>query len=322
MEGRETELAINPVSKADSKQILEENKDFNQFYEIKKYIGKGATSEIYTVIQKSTGKELAMKIEKKKDNSSMHSKYEYKIYKILQGGPGIPKVYDYFHEENQDMIVMECLGPHLLTLFGRNNNKFSLRTVLMIIEQILYIIEYMHSKDLIHRDIKLENFLIGKGNKNTVIYAIDFGFSKKYRDSKSHLHIPYIDGKTFLGSPNYTSVNTHLGIEQSRRDDIESIGYMMVLLLKGTLPWVGLDKSDFLKYLDNIFKIKRETKLDILCQGLPKEVIAFIQYARNMNFEDKPDYKYLRSLIRKIVKNNEIKLDYNKFDWIVNKLDV
>ena len=74
--------------------------------------------------------------------------------------------------------------------------------------------------------------------------------------------------------------------------------------------------------MDNIFKLKRETKLDILCQGLPKEIIAFIQYARNMNFEDKPNYKYLRSLIRKIAKNNGIKLDYNKFDWIVNKLDV
>ena len=106
----------------------------------------------------------------------------------------------------------------------------------MIIEQILYEIEYIHSKNLIHRDIKPSNFLIGQGNKSNTIYTIDFGLSKKYRESKTSLHIPYRDGKLLIGTARFASINTHLGIEQSRRDDIESIGYMMVYLMKGSLP--------------------------------------------------------------------------------------
>ena len=327
-----TELAINPVSKfseIDTKEILKEekekeenkNKKYESLYEKEQLIDKGAFGSIYIGIQKSTGDEVVLKIElNPQDNSVMHLKYEYKIYQILQGGPGIPKIYDYFHEEKEDILVMELLGPSLEKIFIKNNKKFSLTTVLMIWEQILYIIEHMHSKDLIHRDIKPGNFLIGKGNKKSIIYAIDFGLSKKYKDSKSHLHIPYRDGKDLTGTARFVSINTHLGIDQSRRDDIESIGYMMVYFLKGNLPWMGLGLTDRKKIFEKISEIKKKTSLDILCQGLPKEIITFIQYARNMNFEDKPNYKYLRSLVRKMAKNNGIKLDYNKFDWIVNNL--
>lgn len=304
--------------------IKEINDKLKISFETKRLMDKGSFGLIFSVKDKTVNKEYAMKVEPipDDDDSIIHLKYEYKIYRILQGGKGIPKIYDYYQEKNNNILIMELLGPSLEKLFNQNNKKFSLITVLMIIEQILYIIEFIHSKNLIHRDIKPANFLIGKGDKRNTIYVIDFGLSKKYRQNKKSLHIPYRDGKNLIGTARFASINTHLGIEQSRRDDIESIGYMMVYLMKGNLPWNGTINSSAKKMFNRICKIKGETSLDILCSGLPKEIMTFIQYARNMKFEDRPNYSYLRNLVRKMARNNGLEMDYNKFDWIVNDWNI
>ena len=198
---------------------------------------------------------------------------------------------------------MELLGDSLEKLFVKANKRFSLITVLMIMEQLVTRLEFIHSKNLLHRDIKPDNFLIGRKEKKNIIYAIDFGLSKKYRDSRTGLHIPYRDGKSLTGTARYASINTHLGVEQSRRDDIESLGYMMMYFLKGSLPWQGMvNNNDTKKKYDRIKDLKIKYKLSDLCHGYPKECAMFIQYARNMKFESRPDYNYLRGLLRKAAK--------------------
>jgi serine/threonine protein kinase len=280
-------------------------------------LGKGSFGYIVPGINKITGEEIAVKIERKVDDPQL--KYEYKIYKLLKDGSGFPKIFGYFEECNHNILIMEKLGPSLEKLFNKNKKKFSLLTVIMIVEQILYRLEFIHSKNIVHRDIKPDNFLIGLGNKNKIIYAIDYGLSKKFKESKSGLHIPYRDGKCLLGTARYASINTHLGVEQSRRDDIEALGYMMVYFLKGRLPWQGMINSNPNKKYDKIKKLKIDIKLQELCNGLPEETIKFIQYARDMRFEDKPNYSYLRGLMRKIAIKNGLKMDYNRFDWLIPK---
>ena len=283
----------------------------------KNLLGKGSFGRIYSGINKETGEEVAIKVELRNTDQPQLI-YENKIYKLLQGGFGFPKVYEFSTESKYNILIMDLLGSSIESLLNKSHKKFSFLTCLMIIDQIVTRLEYIHSKNLLHRDIKPDNFLIGRGNKKNIIYAIDFGLSKKFRDSKTGLHIPYRDGKDLTGTARYASINTHLGIEQSRRDDIEAVGYMMIYLMKGRLPWQGQVNSNPKKKYDRIKKIKIDLKLNDLCEGLPKETIKFIQYARDMKFEDKPDYNYLRNLLKRMAAKNGLKMDTSKFDWIVN----
>ena len=282
----------------------------------KDLLGQGSFGRIYSGTNKTTGEEVAIKLEPV-DTDQPQLIYEYKIYKLLQDGFGFPKIYEFSRESKYNILIMELLGNSIENIFNKFNKRFSLITCIMIMDQIVQRIEYLHSKNLLHRDIKPDNFLIGRGNKKGIIYAIDFGLSKKYRDSKNGLHIPYRDGKDLTGTARYASINTHLGIEQSRRDDIESLGYMMVYLMKGHLPWQGMVNSNPKKKYERIKNLKLEIKLTDLCNGLPKECVKFIQYARDMKFEDKPNYTYLRSLLKKMALRIGVKMDPSKFDWII-----
>ena len=163
--------------------------------------------------------------------------YESKLYKVLQGSTGIPEVYWFGIEGDYRALVMELLGHSLEDLFQYCGRKLTLKTVCMIADQMISRLESMHNNNFIHRDMKPDNFLMGTKNKQGVVYMIDFGLSKRYRDPKTGSHIPYRDGKSLTGTARYASVNTHIGIEQSRRDDLESVGYILLYLLKGNLPW-------------------------------------------------------------------------------------
>jgi casein kinase 1 len=202
-------------------------------------IGSGSFGDIYIGTNVQTGEEVAIKLESIK---SKHPQllYESKLYKILAGGVGIPNPHWYGVEEDYNAMVIDLLGPSLEDLFSFCNRKLSLKTVLMLADQMINRVEYVHAKNFIHRDIKPDNFLIGLGKKANQVHIIDFGLAKKYRDPKTQQHIPYRENKNLTGTARYASVNTHLGIEQSRRDDLEAIGYVLMYFNRGSLPWQGL----------------------------------------------------------------------------------
>merc|ERR1712196_156844 len=195
---------------------------------------------------------------------------------------------------------MDYLGPSLDDLYEFCDSKFSLKTISMIGIQLIKRIETIHLNNIIHRDIKPDNFLIGTGKTKNKIYIIDFGLSKKYLEESGE-HIEYKKNRSFTGSFRYSSIRNHKGIEQSRRDDLESIGYMLIYFLRGSLPWQGLKGSTKSKRSKNIFNVKRNTSLEQLCKDLPREIYSYMKYCRLLRFTQMPDYKYLRELFASIL---------------------
>jgi casein kinase 1 len=238
------------------------------------------------------------------------------LYKILAGGVGIPNVHWYGVEGDYNVMVIDLLGPSLEDLFSFCNRKFSLKTVLMLADQMVNRIEYVHAKNFIHRDIKPDNFLIGLGKKANQVHIIDFGLAKKYRDPKTQQHIPYREGKNLTGTARYASVNTHLGIEQSRRDDLEAIGYVLMYFNRGSLPWQGLKANGKKEKYEKIMEKKMSTPVEVLCKHFPSEFVTYLNYCRSLRFEDRPDYAYLRRLLKDLFFREGYQYDF-VFDWTI-----
>ncbi|CAK8985332.1 Casein kinase I [Durusdinium trenchii] len=260
-------------------------------------IGSGSFGDIYIGTNVQTSEEVAIKLESIK---SKHPQllYESKLYKILAGGVGVPNVHWYGVEGDYNVMVIDLLGPSLEDLFSFCNRKFSLKTTLMLADQMINRVEYMHAKNFIHRDIKPDNFLIGLGKKANQVHIIDFGLAKKYRDPKTQQHIPYRENKALTGTARYASVNTHLGIEQSRRDDLEAVGYVLMYFNRGSLPWQGLKANSKKEKYEKIMEKKMSTPIEVLCKHFPCEFATYLNYCRSLRFEDRPDYAYLRRLLK------------------------
>ncbi|KAG9010330.1 casein kinase I [Tulasnella sp. 427] len=231
---------------------------------------------------------------------------------------GVPQVYHFGQEGLHNVLVIDLFGPNLEDLFDLCGRKFSIKTVVMVAKAMLSRVQTIHEKNLIYRDIKPDNFLIGPpGTKNeSTIYIIDFGMAKQYRDPKTRQHIPYRERKSLSGTARYMSINTHLGREQSRRDDLESLGHVFMYFLRGGLPWQGLKAATNKQKYEKIGEKKQSTPIKELCEGLPEEFAIYLNYVRKLGFEENPDYDFLRDLLTKVLRNSG-EVEDGVYDWML-----
>lgn len=266
-------------------------------FRIGQKLGAGSFGEVYMGKNMHTGENVAMKFEPIRAKTPKLM-YEAKVYKVLSGCFGIPSVHWYGVDGDYNVMVIDLLGPSLEDMFQSCGRELSRRTLLLLADQMIQRVESAHSRNFIHRDIKPENFTVGLDARYDEVHMIDFGLAKKYRDSKCNKHIPYREGKKLIGTPRYASINNHLGAEQSRRDDLESVGYVLVYLSLGKLPWQGiLARSKQEKYR-RISEKKQITPVEQLCGSLPPGFGQYIRYCRALGFEERPDYAFLRGLLK------------------------
>ncbi|KAF8056986.1 kinase-like domain-containing protein [Lyophyllum atratum] len=281
-------------------------------YRLRVKIGSGSFGDVYRADNVITKQGVAVKLEAI-DNSRSRLQHEWTVYKELGHAPGIPRPMWFGTESGYRALVMELLGPSLEELFNLCHRKFSLKTVLMVGDQMISRIKYVHHQGYIHCDIKPDNFVLGTP-QNPHIHLIDFGLATKYQHGPAQNHIALSTGNGVLGTARYFSINTHAGLTQSRRDDLESLAYVLIYFLRGSLPWQHLEGRTRKQRFLRIQQMKINSSIIELCSGLPEEFCAFLSYVRNLPFSCAPDYEHLQNLLHNAFDRAGYVNDSN-FDW-------
>ena len=290
------------------------NKIFFKKYKVLKKIGKGSFGLVYLCKNINNENYFAMKFEPKSQQDLILEQESYILYYLR--GFGIPDIITYGHNSKYNILVQTLLGKSINSIFLHDNNKFSMKDCCMIGIQILDRLEYIHSKFIIHRDVKPDNFLIGNPDINN-IYIIDFGLAKKFMSSRTGKHAKFCINKKWSGTSRFASANSLRGVVQSRRDDLESLCYLLLYLMKGSLPWDNVYGKNESEEILLIYKIKKFMKPELLFMNLPKQTIDFFKYCKKLEYEQKPDYSYLKNLLIDILKYSNEKNDLN-FSWVIN----
>ena len=290
-----------------------ENKIIFKNYKPLKKIGQGSFSKVYSVLSLKDKEIYALKSEKKNSEIKLLKSEAFNLFNLK--GFGIPKFITFGYNKNYAILIEELLGKSLHNIFIENGKKCNLIDFCQIGIQLLDRLEWIHSKNYLYIDIKPENILIGKKEPN-VIYFVDFGFCKKYRSSKTGKHIlPKITGQ-LNGALRYASPHSLKGKEASRRDDLIALGYMLIYLYKKTLPWdFDMPHVDY-NIINKIKYLKENNGGGSLFKNLPKEMVDYIKYTRNLKFDQNPNYLYLRSLFVKILAHNNYDFRFLTFSWI------
>lgn len=288
---------------------------FSTLFSVKKRIGKGCFSEVFECVNRQTKERFAVKFEKKIPNGVQPIDRELAIYKKLSNTNDVCKIYWTGEYDEYRVAVMDLLDKSLEDRIMDAPAGFSLKTVLMIADQMLRRIELLHRSGYIHRDIKPDNF--APGLNNSLLYLIDFGIAKRYIDSRGN-HIPFRERCPSAGTMRYISVNGHLGIEQSRRDDMESIAYVLLYLLRGRLPWQGIEATSSRDKCMKIAERKLQTPPEVLFAGLPEEFAEYLRRVRQLKFEEEPDYAGYRHLFSDVFQRYGFVYD-GQYDWMKPK---
>ncbi|KAG2113237.1 casein kinase I [Suillus clintonianus] len=257
-------------------------------------LGSGSYAVVYHARNIIKDDAVAIKLESITAQPSSVQR-EYAILKRLEGGVGIPRALWFGRESTYHALVLGLLGPSLQDLFLAHDRKFSLHTVVNLGIQLLSRLEYIHSNNYVHCDIKPQNVLMGLGHLKHTAFIIDFGIAKEYWDTATRVHIPFRQNQRLTGTPAFASINNHLGVDLGHRDDLESLTYMLIYLLRGSLPWLISDHEKLSS--SSILERKVNTTIEVLCSGIPVEFASVLIYTRSLAFSEDPDYEHLRSLL-------------------------
>ena len=286
-------------------------------YLLVRRVGGGAFGEVFEALDTYTQESVAVKLEPIKSNHSPHLHHEARLYSYISRDVvtvGVPRLRWYGPQGEYNVMVMDLLGPSIEALFEFCGRSFDFKTVYMIVEQIIHRLEFMHSMGYLHRDIKPDNFVMGLDRKAHHVYVVDLGLAKRFWDSKAQKHIPFVSGKNLTGTARYVSLSTHLGHQQARKDDLESVAYVALYLAKGTVPWQGLRCHTKDEKYEKIKKCKQNTPIPKLCEGLPPVFQDYLTYCRGLQFEQKPDYKYCIELFANAISELGVR-DYD-YTWL------
>ena len=297
----------NPSEEESENNEITSKLFFNKYKCIKK-LGEGSFGMIYKA--EYNGNYYALKFEDRNGQNLLES--EAAIMKYLEG-PNIPNVKSYGYSGKYNILVMELLDKSLEDLFSKLKH-FSLKTTCMLAVQMLTVLEFIHTRHIIHRDIKPDNFVMGLKKNSQTLYLLDFGLAKKYRSSTTLIQYPMINKKKLTGTARYASINALRGLEQSRRDDLEAVGYVLMYLLRGSLPWQGLQAKNKEERYKKIMQKKIETNSYDLCYGFPSEFERYVEYCKGLEYTEEPRYEMLKEGFMRVLRREHCKFDYI-YDW-------
>ena len=308
------EMINSSLNESSEKDNLINELFFNKYKLIKK-IGKGSYGIIYLCKDIASNEFFAAKLQNKNiyTNSLQN---EYQIMKDINIDK-IPNAKFYGENNLYNILIMQLLGKSLEDIFEKilHKQKMPIHSVCNIAIQIIDILEQIHNKNYIHRDIKPSNFLFGNNSSNNNwIYLIDFGLAKKYREDNSNKHHEMKKGKKLIGTARFSSINAMEGLSQSRRDDLESLGYMLIYFLKGKLPWQNFLIKNKEERYNKIKQTKKEIAINELCSNCPEEIGQYITYVKKLKYEEEPNYNYIKNLFYEILNKTGNKF-YYLYDW-------